>query len=99
MSSFAVRADNVAVAAASSLNSIAPALLYPIIWAWVIRSWLSRCRKETRSYIRKLAEERIRAMLLVSIVISVSFLLMDRFWRIIRASLHLPGLVGRFSPE
>src|SRR4051794_36855232 len=39
----------------------------------MLRSWLRRLRKEIRSYTRKLADDRIRAKLLVSMAMKVSF--------------------------
>ena len=43
---------------------------------------------------RKLADERTRAALLVNIVMSISLPLMDRFCRFIRATLHQPRIAG-----
>src|SRR5439155_11919378 len=83
MSSFAVRADRVTLAEASSLNAIAAALLYATISACVMRSLLSNFRKETRSYIKNPAEDSSRARLLVSIAMSVSFRLIERSRRFI----------------
>ena len=43
---------------------------------------------------RKLAEERTKAALLVNMVISISLPLMDRFWRFIPATLRRLWIAG-----